>query len=356
MQTVSRFEANLVRLLYHFLGREPAERAHPLVEERCPMPTCLGRPAVRLVQDALAKGCVALLAARGGWRKERFLRGEKPAEGRLWQRTGPDGLALAFSRHTLEFLIWITAARPGDKEPRWHPAAGALTPADLLLLYFAHERLRETAESLGAAELRKRAPFVEHGLCWLAFPGDFAAAPDGARPDFTTWTTGPGACVVEALQPELQARWVQLEASKARVADPAAMRALGRAQDRALTGFLDAAERVGRYDLARFLLAAAAQLLGPHADRSMWVGGLQVSGLRLADRSATYQAAVTFLRHLDRLRGWERRARGVGYFDEGYATAQLWKADWEHYGGDTLHERAQAVVRQLDPLRRQTGG
>lgn len=352
MQTVSRFEGNLLRLLYHFLGREPAERAHPLVEERLPMPACLGRPAVRLVREALAKGCVALLAARGGWRKERFLRGEKPAEGRLWERTLPDGLALAFSRHTLEFLIWITAARPGDKEPRWQPEAAELTPADLLLLYFAHERLRETAESLGAAALRKRSPFVQHGLCWLAFPGDFIAAPDGAGPDFATWTVGSGACVVEALQPELQTRWVQLEASKTRVADPAAMRVLGRSQDRVLTGFLDAAERAGRYDLARFLLAAAGQLLGPQADRAMWVGGLQVAGLRLADRTATYQVAVTFLRNFDRLRGWERRARGVGYFDEGYAAAQLWKADWERYDGDTLHERAQAIVRRLDPLRR----
>ena len=41
----------------------------------------------------------------------------------------------------------------------------------------------------------------------------------------------------------------------------------GRAQDKALTGFLDAAERAGRYDLARFLLAAAGQLLGPNAER-----------------------------------------------------------------------------------------
>src|SRR5947209_5453334 len=82
-----------------------------------PPPACLSRPAVRLVKDALAKGCVFLLARRGGWRVERHLRGGRVAEGRLWQRTPPAELGLTFSRHALEFLVWITAARPGDREP-----------------------------------------------------------------------------------------------------------------------------------------------------------------------------------------------------------------------------------------------
>src|SRR6476620_7070891 len=121
MQTVSRFEANLLRLLYFFLRREPIERALPLVENRCQAPTCLSRGAVRLVQDALSKGCTFLLAQHDGWRKERHLRGERVVEGRLWQRTPPGELGLPFSGHSLEFLVWITAARPGDKEPRWQP-------------------------------------------------------------------------------------------------------------------------------------------------------------------------------------------------------------------------------------------
>src|SRR5438105_4783117 len=102
MQTVSRFEANLLGLLSYFLGREPAERGLPLAEERVPEPTCLSRTAVRLVQDALAKGCVHLLATRGGWRRERHLRGPKVVAGRLWQRTPPADLGLRFSRHALE--------------------------------------------------------------------------------------------------------------------------------------------------------------------------------------------------------------------------------------------------------------
>src|SRR5947209_544032 len=100
MQTVSRFEANLLRLLYFFLRREPAERGLPLVEQRLTAPACLGRSTVRLVQDALARGCTHLLAQRGGWRVERHLRGERIAMGRLWERTPPPDLGLSFSRHS----------------------------------------------------------------------------------------------------------------------------------------------------------------------------------------------------------------------------------------------------------------
>ena len=351
MQSVTRFEANLLRLLYYFLGREPAESALPLVEERRQAPPCLSRPAVRLVEEALAKGCVLLLAQRGGWRVERHLRGGKAAEGRLWERTAPKDLGLPFSRHTLEFLIWITAARPGDKEPRWQPSPDALTPGDLLVLFLAHDGLRETAESLGAAQLRLRTPFVQHGLCWLAYPEDFSGAAPAARPDFGPWTTGLGACMLEALQPDLAARWVQVEGGKERITDPQVMRGLGQAQDRVLGAFLDAVEAAGRLDLARFLLRAAAQLLGSYANAGMWSGSLQMGGQRLADRAATYQAAVAFLRHLERLQRWERQARVVGYFDEGYAASQLWKSDWDHYQGDALVGRAQAIIRTLDPMR-----
>jgi hypothetical protein len=349
MQTVTRFEANLLRLLYYFLGREPAERASRLVESRLSPPPCLSRPAVRLVQDALAKGCPERLARRGGWRVERHLRGEKAVQGRLWQRTAPADLGLKFSRHALELLIWLTASRPGDKEPDWQLREAELTPADLLLLFFVHEGLRGFAESLGAHKLRQRPGFARHGLCRLAYPEDFTEP--GGPPDFAPWTTGLGACMLEALQPDLAARWVQVEGGKERITDPAKMLRLGQEQDRVLTAFLDAVEGAGRLDLARFLLRAAAELLGLYANAGMWAGSLQTDGLRLADRAATYAAALTFLRHLDRLRTWERRARTVGYFDEGYQASQLWKADWELYQGDQLHERAQVIIRQLDPMR-----
>lgn len=351
MQSVSRFEANLLRLLYYFLRREPPERALPLLEARIAPPPCLSAGAVRLVRDALSKGTVFLLAQRGGWRRQRHLRGDRAVEGRLWERTPPTDLGLVFSPHALGYLIWITATRPSDKEQVWGPPAAELTIGDLLLLFFAHEGLRQVADAVGGAANRTRRPFVEHGLCWLAYPEDFKDAPAEITPDFGPWTDGVGACVLEALQPVLAARWIAVESSKERVSDPQHMRGLGRSQERVLTAFLDAIQARGRLDLGRFLLVAASNLLGPHAHAGMWTGRLNLAGQRVADRAATYQAAAAFQRVLDRLQGWERQARTVGYFDEGYAASQLWKADWDHHDGDTLTTRAQAIVRTMDPMR-----
>jgi len=351
MQTVSRFEANLLRLLYYFLHREPIERALPLVENRCQAPSCLSRTAVKLVQDALGKGCTFLLGQRGGWRQERHLRGERVVTGRLWERTAPAELGLAFSGHSLEFLVWITAARPGDKDPKWQPAEKDLTMGDRLLLFFGHEGLRESGEGLGAPELRKRPPFVQHGLCWLTYPEDFTAAPLDAVPNFEPWTNGVGACILEALQHQLVQRWIEVEGNKERIAAPRNMQALGESQARILTAFLDAVEKAGRLDLARFLLRAAAVIVNPYAHAGMWTGALQTTGLRLADRAALYQAALAFPHHLPRLVTWARQARATSYFDEGYQAAQLFLADWEQYQGNQLNERAQAIIQQMDPLR-----
>jgi hypothetical protein len=350
VRSVSRFEAKLLRLLWFFLRREPSERALPLLENRCDAPPCLHRNAVDLIQDALTKGCVHLLARQGGWRRERFLRGDRIVEGRLWERTPPAELGLTFSVHTLRFLIWITANCPSDTERSWNVPEEALTLGDRLVLYLAHEGLRNAAKGLGAAALWTQQPFVNHALCWLTFPDDYTAAPTGARPNFAPWTNGGGAFMLEALQPELARRWIEVESSKERLTDPRAMRVLGQAQERVLTAFLDSIEQAGRMDLARFLLRAASVLLGPHAHAGMWTAHLNLTGQRVADRAATYHAAMVFLRTLNRLLTWERRARGIGYFDDGYAASQLWKADWEQVQGDLLVERAHAIARQLNPM------
>jgi hypothetical protein len=157
--------------------------------------------------------------------------------------------------------------------------------------------------------------------------------------------------MLEAMQTDLAARWLQVEGGKERLTDPKAMRELGQSQERVLTGFLGAAEKANRRDLALFLLRAGAHLLGPYAHPGMWTGGLQMSGQRLADRATTYQAATTYLRQFDRLMGWARWARSVGYFDEGYEAAKLWLSNWEQYDGDALHTRAQTIIRALDPMR-----
>ena len=59
---------------------------------------------------------------------------------------------------------------------------------------------------------------------------------------------------------------------------------------------------------------------------------------------------LAVVRQMERLRRWQREARLDGAFDENFPRSQLWLADWEQYEGETLHRRAQDLIRQLDPL------
>jgi hypothetical protein len=356
MNVVSRFEANLLRILHYFLGRLPGEQALPLVTSGLKAPPCLRRQAVALVQDTLAKGTVLILARAGGWRRERHLRGEAVVVGRLWERTPPRELGLTFSGETLDFLMWVTAVDPKrPKEFVWKPDPAKFTAGDLALLYFAYAALREQ-EAARLLGLASRAAFAQHGLCRLAFPQDFGEAKDEDAPNFAPWTEGVGACLLEALQPELARRWLQVERGKEDVADYPKMRALGQSQELVLDAYYKAVEAAGRWDLARFVLETAAGVLPVGAQARTWVGGLQTPpGARLADRADTYRAATAFLRSLERLATWTARARRTGYFDEGYAASQLWLADWERCDGDARLARAREIIRQLDPLKSNEG-
>src|SRR6478672_12767606 len=102
---VSRFEANLLRVLRFFLKQVPAEQALRLVHDRIDRPKCLSADAVHLVRDSLAKGCVLYVARAGAWKRDRFLRDSSPRFGRLWERSPLERLTLSFSKHALDFLI-----------------------------------------------------------------------------------------------------------------------------------------------------------------------------------------------------------------------------------------------------------
>jgi hypothetical protein len=347
MKSVSRVEANLLRVLHCLLGRAPVEQALPVILAAERQPPCLSRDAMTLVQEALAKGCVQWLAQNGGWRRERHLLGDRAVEGRIWDRTPPPKIALSFSRHALTFLLWLTTARPVTGAAAWSAPYEELTSADQLLLFLAHEALRGTEASAG---LRSLAPMAKNILCRLAYPQDFLHGPALVAADFLPWTRGGAACILEVMQFPLARHWIALESVKARITDWETMQQLGRAQEQAIEPFLAAMEESGRYDLARFVLEAMAALLQENIGPRFWVGGLRHVGPRMADRTVTYRAALAFVRQMDRLGQWERWARGVGYLDEGYAASQLWKQDWERLHGDMLHARAQALQRQLDPL------
>ena len=308
-------------------------------------PACLSRPAVELIQDHLGKGIVSCLA-RTGWRRERFLREGVVAEGRLWERTPPQQLGLSFSRHALDFLLWIMTAEAKSGKPSWHPLEAELTVGDRFLFFLALQCL----QGFDSGKALRRHPVLQRdGFIRLAFPDRIQDA--DVAVDWAPWTSGIGASILEALQITLADRWIAIEQSKRRTGDPAAIRFLGNCQKAVLSSFSAAVAAAGRRDLARFLLRALASLLHDASGTKGWLGNLNLDGLRsLAERQAVQRAWLAFPLHLEIFRQWEVEARSVGYFDEGYAAAQVWKAEWEALDGADLHRQAQALLREADPL------
>jgi len=340
---VGPFEADILHVLHAILGRGPTDRALAVVLGRRVRPECLGRPALGLIQDALAGGSVRRLAGRGGWHRGRFLRGDRVVEGRLWERSSPEALGLLFSGQTMEFLIRLVA----DEPTGWSPWPDRGTLGDRLLLFFAYEAFRRT--EVGPL-WRNQAIFWSLGLCRLAFPADFAGLPELDGSELARWIEPSDAWVLESLQGILAASWAEAGRLKAGLDQPAMVLAIGEQETWVAGAYLSALEAAGRRDLARFFLEVARELLGSGPCPRGWIGSPALRGLRLDDRGRVSRASVAPLACLDRLRAWERQAREVGYFDEGYAAAQLWKSDWERLGGEDLRDRARALLREADPL------
>jgi hypothetical protein len=347
---VSRFEASLLTLLRHLLGHDGAGDAGRLLTEKRPRPVCLSSNAVALVKDTLAKGSVRFLVRHGGWRGERHVRNGNLVGGRAWVRTPLAERSLHFSADVLEFLIWLTAESPSKPGEPWRTLVPERTAADDLFFTVVLAAMESDPDLTTA--LREKPPFASNGLARLACPGVYAAS-DAAVPDFALWFTASRAAILECLQPWLAARWLASERGKGRIGDWAALGRLGAAEERVATAFVTAAADAGRPDLARFLLRAEAGAFA-NSDRTpeYWTGGLEGAGpSRLADRVAVRRGAVAGPRLVGTLAALTRRYRAVGYFDEGYPAAQLWKDDWEAAGGDELAERARRVVDAVEPLR-----
>lgn len=348
MTTVSRFEADLLRILQALLGWAPMEGVSRLILSRRECPPCLSAGAVRLVEDALALGCARRLAELGGWYPSRHLRsgGGRIASGRLWERSTPEELALRFSSRSMEFLLWLTAEDPCDPKSAWSPPEPSMTDGDRLFLFLAQVALMNSSATVSLPAI---SGYDRIGLFRLAYPDEFTGNHLGP-PRFDPWVEGLGASVLEVLQDWLSTRWVTLERRKGVISDPIRMRTLGLEQERVLNGWLSACERAGRRDLCRFILSAGATLLEVEPSPRAWIGGLRLNPLRVAERAEIYRSAGAFLRSIGRLHRWEREARTVSFLDEGYAASQLWKADWEELGGEAVADRAGAVLKGMDPM------
>lgn len=348
-RTVSRFEGKLLTIARAAVRLEPADVALPALFERPALPPGLSTTCLELLCDSLAKGCVLYLARSGGWRRDRFLRGGQPTTGRLWDRTPIAERRLAFSENTLEFFRWLTANHPAQGKA-WQPNSDELTIADQLVIALTYEAFRDSEAGLA---WRQRPAFAHNPLVRLMYPEDF----DAPAPDYSAWVAGLGGAILEVLHEPLAARWLAIERGKRSIGDWPTMRRLGEAQAVILEKFAVAVETAGRKDLARFLLVAAVRSCPPTAQAADLVGGLKSGGpRRLAERYEIQRRAGAVLEFLERMAGWERRARSVGFLDDGYAAAQMFLADWESTGAPDAAGRARLILRELEPVRVETEG
>lgn len=343
-RSVSRFEANLLTILYAIIRERPISHAMLKIVQSSPQPDCLSRNAVELVQQALAKSVSLWLARSDGWQIERFLRDGSPVAGQVWKRTSPSSLGLDFSAESLNFLVWLTTSEPLQPNEEWMPKKQALTLGDQVLLFRAIDVLRQTP--LGSKWFQ-HVHFFQNPLVAIHFPDSLSNDVGLSQLRFTPWMHGPGSAVLECLQSSLAMRWVEIERSKTQVHAPQKMVQIGKSQQAVLDAFANAAEASNRLDLCRFLLSAISQLTSEEMDPRNWVRSLDVGGMRMADRTSTYSAASAFLSFAKRMRAWTQQCSSVGYFDEGYSAAQLWLADWERYDGDVATTRAQSIVQDL---------
>lgn len=349
--TVSRFEFGLLRLLRGLLDGGPVEPLATLIYADPGAQPCLSRTCVRLVEDTLAKGVIGRLVRAGGWRAERFLRADGPATGRAWERVPLADRRLSFGPVSVRFLMWLTASKPtGPQADGWDAQPHEMTAGDEVFLALAFDALKPLLDVTPTLAAKQA---VRHNrLAWLLGPGEFTTLAAATPPAFDGWTAGVRACVLECLQPLLAERWTATERAKAQVSDWGRLRRQGEAEAATLAGFLTACEGAGRPDLARFLLRTV-QVVLPAGEVSpdRWTAGLQGGGpKRLADRLATRRAAMAVPAQVATLQRWDRQARAVGYFDDGYESSQVWKADWEAADGDALAARAAALLAAVEPL------
>ncbi|MEJ7604645.1 MAG: hypothetical protein WKG01_42725, partial [Kofleriaceae bacterium] len=271
------------------------------------LPKKIGPTCASLLEDAFEKVWLALWH-RGGTRLRTSLTGVR---GRLWDRYEP--LPLTFTPASVHLIRWLVST-PFSAPPSTLPSLHAMPLAlgDQVLVYLTLDAVRDTP----AMRVIAAQPFVRSTpLAWLGFCADLAGA---AVPTFDSLVTGAGPVVVEALAEELAKRWQATELAKRAQVDPAALIAVGEAQDRVLGGFMSACETVRRRDRAGFVIDAAAPLI----ERNLApVPGRLDPGSPLSTRAQARLAAGSLLRAIVRWADWDLQHRSIRYIDDDYAIA-----------------------------------
>jgi hypothetical protein len=320
---VAGSEARLLHLARALVGAEQ-HRYLPLLRQKQKFGDRIGPTAMGLLKQTLARGIVQQLLRRGGWQTRRTLGPQGPVRGRLWERHRPLP-PLHFGPASFALLAWLVredVVKP-NQELRRLPDT---TIADDLLHYFAVEHLLRVGGRPQEHPAFRRSPLVA-----LGYPDVLArdAGSDLLAADFSD-LAGKHAFVLEALQPDLAQRWIEMERSKGTIESLDAMIRLGEAQRHVLDRLFTALEQATppRRELASFVVEAGDVLLRRGPDRRWWTAGLDTRA-PLAARQRAFTASASLLIALTRLSRWVDDAGLVAHFDDDYEAAQMLLANWQ---------------------------
>lgn len=352
IRTVSRFESQLLRIARYIVKQLPVDQAQRLLLEKIERPPCLSADCLHLLKDTLRKGMILYLVRAGGWKRDRFLRDGVGKFGRLWERIPVERLTLSFGKPTLELLLWLTAAKVKEEKPFWRSEITRQSVGDQLFVFLTYEAMKQNDHETGAS-MRTSNVCMENALIRLAYAGDFASGNRLPVPSFDIWLREPGIYILEALQPFLEQRWLTVEREKSKIVDWNEMNQQGIAQGDVLNAYLEGVEKANRRDLGRFLVQVLSRIFRTNdVTPPFWVGGLQGAGpARLSERIDTHRNALSVVRQVNRLRGWQNSARTSSYMDEDYSLNQFWLSEWDRFDLNTVAERAERVLQQVEPLR-----
>jgi len=354
VKVVSTFEENLLRILRTIVTGQSVDAVLTILLREMKRPDCFGQDAVDLVQEALSIGIVQRLA-KLGWHPERYLSRTTNPEtgslqtGRFWDRTPLPARQLTFSHHTMDWLIWLTSvnfAKPVYMPPR--PKSGdAFTTGDRVFAFLLFQALEPTQ---GGPVLLKHAIFREDGLAKLMFPESWSTLKSQYPESFDHWLTDDAVWFLKLMQKPLAERWIATELSKKAIVQPSLLRSLSDVQRQTLSTFFLAIDQIGRRDLSRFLLTAAATIFADVPHNEPWFDNLDLQGIRVADRVQIETTGHVFPKAIQQLERWQAEAIAVSFYDEEYTASQLWKSDWELYRGHEISTHANRILRQTSPL------
>jgi hypothetical protein len=288
----------------------------------------LGKAAMRILQDTIAKGVVRTLAQLGGVDKvdrDRRVIDVVPAP------------RLEYGPYTFALLQWL-CARSADTGARFDRRAETL--GDEIIAYLVCRRIVARA---WAAFLSESAPGLACPLTWLGFPRVHTgvASVDGVA------ATEDRRTVLRCLARDLATRWslawsVTLPAPRALAAVTA---------ERAVVDqLLDALQD---WRLATFFVRAGKRVLSRPLDvdaLAAWAAPSVVEGGTLREETESRRRSGALFHALVRIAKKRDELGLIRFIDEGYDEAQATLTEWEILPRDAF-TRAEAILGALDALR-----